>query len=166
MTEPLLLRVARLCIGLVEAPGAGNSPVIMQWARDLGVGAIYPADSVPWCAVFLNRICMAAGYPLAGRSYDLLRAKSFEAWGEAIAAPALGAVLVFSRPEGAHVGLYLGETDDAYRVLGGNQANAVNEIWIAKSRLRAIRWPSGLALPTGGRVLLKSDGRPVSNNEA
>jgi uncharacterized protein (TIGR02594 family) len=107
----------------------------------------------------------AVQLPAAGRGYDLLRAKSFEGWGQPLAKPALGAVMVFTRPGGAHVGLYLGERADAYYVLGGNTGNAVAAAWIAKTRLSAIRWPAGVPLPVSESVLLAGGGS-VSENEA
>lgn len=69
---------------------------------------------------------------------------------------------------GGHVGLYVGETDTAYRVLGGNQSNMVNETWIAKNRLAkgGMRWPHGTKLPPIKPVYLKSNGEPLSRNEA
>ncbi len=164
--EPLLLRVARLCVGLVEIPGPASNPVIMRWAKDINAPA-YTDDSVAWCAVFLNRLCLACNYPLSGTDYALLRALSFATWGEPYTLPTLGAVLVFSRPEGAHVGLYAGERDDAYYVLGGNQSNAVGYAWIAKHRLVTCRWPSGVARPIDPHQLrVAANGEPLSGNEA
>lgn len=165
MSEPLLLRIAGLCLGITEVPGRGSNPVIMRWAKDIGAPA-FVDDAVAWCAVTMNRWVMACLYPLSGAGYDLLRAKSFETWGQALAAPALGAVLVFSRPEGAHVGLYLGETTTHFRVRGGNQGDAVSDIWILKTRLTATRWPPGVTLPTTGPILLAANGEPASSNEA
>lgn len=164
--EPFWLSVARSHVGIHEIAGSTDAPVIMNWAKDIKAPA-FKGDSVPWCAVYANRLMLACGLPMAGKGYDLLRAKTFETWGVALKEPALGAVLVFSRPEGAHVGLYLGERADAYRVLGGNQSNAVtDDTWIKKERLTAIRWPDGQPLPTSGRVRLAHDGKPLSTNEA
>ena len=164
MTEPLLLRVARLCVGLAEVPGPASNPVIMRWAADLRAPA-YGDDSVAWCAVAMNRWMLACNYPLSGTGYDLLRAKSFSTWGQPCE-PVQGAVLVFSRPAGYHVGLYLGERTDAFSVLGGNTGNAVGATWIARDRLRASRWPSGVSLQLIQRVFLRDDGQPVSGDEA
>ena len=167
MTEPFWLTVARSHVGIHEIPGSKSAPVIMQWARDIGAPAYFNNDDIAWCAIYANRLMLASGLPMAGKGFDLLRAKTFETWGVAIKEPSLGAVLVFSRPEGAHVGLYLGERPDAYRVLGGNQQNAVtDDAWIKRERLTATRWPDGQPLPSSGRVHLKSDGSPVSTNEA
>jgi len=164
--EPIWLSVARAFLGLAELPGPQSNPVILRWAKDIGAPAWYDNDDKAWCAVFVSRLLLACHLPPVGAGYDLLRARSFESWGRALAAPAPGAVLVFSRPEGAHVGLYLGERADAYRVLGGNQGNAVSETWIAKGRLTAIRWPDGVPLPLDGPVTLRADGARVSSNEA
>ena len=166
MTEPLWLSVARAFEGLTEIPGPASNPVILRWARAIGAPAFYTNDDIAWCAVFANRLALAMQWPLSGRDYELLRAKSFATWGQPLAAPALGAWAVFNRPEGFHVGLYLGERADAYRIFGGNTANAVGATWIAKGRLVTMRWPAGVALPTGGRVRLMNDGQPESIDEA
>ena len=164
--EPLWLSVARMSAGLAEIPGPASNPLILQWARDIGAPAFFNNDDIAWCAVFGNRLAMACQLPLAGRGFDLVRAKSFATWGQTLTASALGAWAVFSRPEGAHIGLYLGERADAYRIFGGNTANAVGATWIAKSRLVTMRWPVGVALPVTGRVLLTNDGQPRSVDEA
>lgn len=81
------------------------------------------------------------------------------------AAPAPGAVLVFRRPGGGHVGLYAGENADSYVVLGGNQGNRVKLSNVEKSRCVAIRWPRTGGAETGGRVNATAAGG-VSRNEA
>lgn len=166
MKEPLWLSVARLTLGVKEIPGVKSELLIMRWAADIGVPSWFNNDDQAWCAVWVNRICLAMQWALSGKSFDLLRARTFETWGQKLTEPALGAVLVFNRPEGAHVGFYVGERADAYRVLGGNQSNAVSETWIAKNRLVAIRWPNGVPLPSSGRVMLNDAGSPLSTNEA
>lgn len=163
--EPFLLRVAALCVGLSEIPGASSNPVILRWARDIGAPKDYRNDDTPWCAVAMNRWAQACGYPLSGSGYDLVRAKSFATWGQPCT-PTLGAVLVFERPEGHHVGLYAGEGPTAFYVLGGNQGNAVSYTWIARSRLIACRWPSSVAPPSSPQTVLVAGTGPLSGNEA
>ncbi len=165
MAEPLWLSVARMTEGLAEFPGPGSNPLLLRWARDIGVGKIYADDETPWCAVFMNRLCRAMQWPMSGKGYELLRAMSFVTWGVSLVLPALGAVMVFKRSEGAHVGLYLGERPDAYWVFGGNTANAVGAAWISKGRLLALRWPSGVPVPQSAPVYLTATGEPVSTNE-
>lgn len=166
---PEWLSIARSHVGIKELPGRGSNPVILQWAADLDVARIYTDDDEAWCALWMNRVFMAAQIPLAGRGYDLLRAASFLSWGQGLPQPALGAILVFTRPQGAHVGLYEGETADAYYVLGANQSNAVTHVLIDKSRLSGVRWPTGCSLPALATVpvTLAADGRvSLSTNEA
>lgn len=166
MIEPIWLSVARAFLGLQEIPGHESNPVILRWAMDIGAPKWYEDDDQAWCAVFMNRVMMACQLPLSGSGFDLLRATSFRNWGKSMLTQQLGALLTFSRPEGAHVGLYLGESTDSYRVLGGNQGNAVSETWIAKNRLTSIRWPLGVTVPLGAPILLASDGSALSKNEA
>lgn len=166
MSEPIWLSLARSFVGLREIPGPASDPLILRWVKDTGAPSWYDNDDKPWCALFLNRMLLACGLPMSGKGFELLRAKSFETWGRALVTPALGAVLVFTRDGGAHVGLYLGENDHAYRVLGGNQGNAVSETWIIKERLSAIRWPDGVPLPLGGPVRLTAVTTTTSSNEA
>jgi uncharacterized protein (TIGR02594 family) len=164
-TEPLHLSVARMMLGLKEIPGPTSNQVILQWAKDLKAPQWYMDDDQPWCALFMNRLLMACQLPVSGPGFDLLRAKSFEKYGELMGTPSPGAILVFTRAGGGHVGLYLGERLDAYRVLGANQSNSVSEAWIAKDRLTSIRWPQGVPRTNTGRVWLTNDGK-VSTNEA
>ena len=165
--EPAWLVAARAKLGTREAPGAANSPTIMGWAKRLGakvLGIVYNADSVPWCGLFVAQCVSEAGLSPASIA---VRAKSWATWGADLDADKLapGAVLVFERPGGGHVGFYVGERSDAYRVLGGNQGDAVTETWIAKSRCVARRWPRGVAV-VGAPVQLASAGGPLSRNEA
>lgn len=169
--EPAWLAAARAKLGTREAPGAANSPTIMGWAKRLGtkvLGMVYNADSVPWCGLFVAA-CVAedglAPAPIA------VRAKSWATWGQNLRADRLapGAVLVFERQGGGHVGFYVGERPDAYRVLGGNQGDKVSLAWIEKARCVARRWPEGRAVErakAGGPVLLAATGEPLSRNEA
>lgn len=56
--------------------------------------------------------------------------------------PVPGAVLVFERGSGGHVGFAIGQDDTHFHVLGGNQSDAVTVARIAKSRLLGARWPA------------------------
>ena len=165
--EPAWLTAARAKLGTREAPGAANNPAIMGWAKRLGtkvLGMVYNADSVPWCGLFAAQCVTEAGLippPIA------VRAKAWAAWGVPINADNLapGAVLVFERAGGGHVGFYVGERADAYRVLGGNQGDAVTLAWIAKDRCVARRWPASRPR-VGAPVQLASNGEPLSRDEA
>ena len=118
---------------------------------------------VPWCGLFVATVLRAAGMP-EGFPSNPLSARAWGAWGE-MAEPVFGALLVFSRPGGGHVGFCHGEDRTHFHVLGGNQSNAVTVSRIARSRFLAARWPAGVPR-TGRRIALGADGVPVSANEA
>lgn len=158
------MSAAELLIGLKEQPGAGSNPVIAKWIADLK--APISDDDEAWCALFANRLLSAFAFPTSGTGYDLVRAASFKGYGVDLTEPAYGAILVFVRPGGAHVGFYVGESPTAYRVRGGNQSNSVSDTWIEKARCVAVRWPPNWPRPMGGRVELSSLGQPLSTNEA
>jgi uncharacterized protein (TIGR02594 family) len=94
-----------------------------------------------------------------------MRAKAWADYGSLLRRDrlAVGAILVFDREGGGHVGFYVGEDAGHYYVLGGNQKNAVKELKLGKSRLIASRWPKGE--PVIGKPVYKSGGA-VSTNEA
>lgn len=164
-SEPLWLSVARMTEGIAEIPGPASEQIILKWADDIGAPA-YTNDDIAWCAVWMNRLCMAVKFPKSGQGYDLLRARSFATWGVPLVKPSLGCIMVFSRPEGAHVGLYLGESATRFYVLGGNTANKVGAAWLAKERLVAQRWPLGVPLSEAVSVTLDDAGAVVSIDEA
>jgi uncharacterized protein (TIGR02594 family) len=145
-SPPLWRRVAEAQLGVREVPGAKSNPRILSWARKVGgrLGIAFTDDATPWCGLFVAYCMTAAGIappPIA------VRAKAWASWGEPLEVATDGAVLVFERPGGGHVGLYAGETGQAYHVLGGNQGDAVSFAWIAKARCIAIRWPTGEPRP-------------------
>ena len=158
------IKAARTYIGLKEYPGATNNPTIMGWAKGLGtklLGIAYGADSVPWCGLFVAHCIEAAELPTAPIA---VRASSWASWGQKCA-PTYGAVVVFQRPGGGHVGFLVGQDATRYRVLGGNQGDSVSESWIEKSRAVAIRWPTGQTPPTTPLPKLTAAGG-TSKNEA
>lgn len=162
---PRWLTQAGKYLGTREVPGVGSHPTIMGWATRAGgwIASFFIDDDVPWCALFVNAVLFECGV----KGTNSLAARSFLTWGRQLLGPRLGCLLVFTRDGGGHVGFYLGETRDAYRVRGGNQGNAVSDIWIAKSRLApgGMRWPHHEDLPPAMPVLLAATGEPHSENE-
>jgi uncharacterized protein (TIGR02594 family) len=162
---PKMLIEALKLFGVRETNGAGNTPAIMGWARELGgdVARVYSADSIPWCGLFAAIVARRAGKSLPASP---LWARAWASWGDRSPRASLGDVLVFVRPGGGHVGLYVGEDAGAYHVLGGNQGDAVSITRIAKSRCIAARRSYTIAAPPNVRpVRLAATGR-VSKNEA
>ena len=156
---------AKRLIGVKEIPGSRSSSTIMNWARVVGtkiMGIAYAGDHVPWCGLAVAYCMKVNGI---GCPSIAVRASQWGKWGVPLREGAVGAVLVFTRNGGGHVGFYVSEDANYYHVLGGNQSDAVNVMKIAKSRCTGIRWPAGKPLPTGGPVVTAFRG-PTSTNEA
>lgn len=139
MTEPRWLSEARRDVGVRELPGKADSPVIQRWLRDLK--AWWTDDATPWCGVAVAHWMRRAGVEPPKHWY---RALAWADWGARLGRPALGAVVVYRRSGGGHVGLVVG-TDAAGRILtlGGNQGDAVSIAPFDRQRVVAYRWPTG-----------------------
>lgn len=157
--DPAWVAVARSLIGLREIRGPKHNQFIAKgWAR-LGAGW-FTDDETPWCGLFVAHCIDAAGLRFP-RMFP--RAKAWLDWGVECE-PVHGAVIVFGRRGGGHVGFLVGESGDHYYVLGGNQSNAVNITPLAKSRALGCRWPADV--PQGRVQLARMSGGTVSENEA
>lgn len=166
-TEPIWMREARRYLGLREIVGRGSNSTIMGWAKRLGgwVASFYVDDDIPWCGLAVAA-WIAVTLPQEALPSNPLGALNWRTFGISLSTPSVGAILVFSRAGGGHVGLYVGEDATHYHVLGGNQSNSVSITRVAKSRLVAIRYPKTGGNPFGGRVHLSAKGVPVTRNEA
>jgi uncharacterized protein (TIGR02594 family) len=159
--EPDWLTEARRHMGLKEIPGPKhNSFIAKGWAR-LGAGW-FNDDETPWCGLFVAHCIEAAALPYPAKGM-FARAKSWAEWGKPFGM-LLGAVAVFGRQGGGHVGFLVGVSSSNLYILGGNQSNAVNIMPIAKSRLLALRWPDSRAL--GEKFAPPMTGGVRSTNEA
>jgi len=164
--SPKILVEALNCYGVYEFSGEENNPLIIEWAKEIGgwIGGWYTEDSIPWCGLFVGICAKRAGFP---HSQKMLSARSWVEWGRESDKPSLGDVLVFSRSGGGHVGFYVGEDDEFYHVLGGNQSDAVNIMRIRKSRLisaRRCEWR--VRQPENVRVIKLSGRGNISENES
>lgn len=165
---PRILIEALSLFGTLETPGEKDNPIILSWAKELGdpdVERDYRHDSIAWCGLFMAVCAKRARLEVPDKP---LWALNWAKFGNPAPFPAkLGDVLVFKRTGGGHVGIYVGEDDTAYHVLGGNQKDSVSITRIAKSRLHALRrtaWK--IAQPESvRRVFLSSNGQ-LSENEA
>ncbi len=164
---PKLVTAAISYLGLKEQPGAGNNPIIMGMAKRLGVDNIYVADSISWCALFMSYLCVIADKPMPFKQYEVLRAASFVIWGKTVplGKEALGDILVFSRPGGNHVGIYIAESATTFHVLGGNQSDSVSFTEIRKDRLISARRFYAIAPPASVKKYLLSSTGAISTNE-
>lgn len=160
-SEDTWMNVAKNLIGTDEVPGSKNNPIIIQWAKDLGLIKDYNADSIPWCGLFTAHVLSEAGHDVVDTP---LWALSWKNYGEKLDEPLYGAILVFKRTGGGHVGFCVGQEDNYYHVLGGNQDDTVSIKKIEKSRCVGIRWPDGV--PKSYEVPYQALNVSVSTNEA
>lgn len=159
--------LALLAQNTKEVAGDKDNPVIMQLAKEGGVSDIYTHDEMAWCAVAHTAIALRVGKDVSFKSYDRLRAKSFLNWGNAQTVPMLGDTLVFVRPEGHHVGIYIAEDATAFHVMGGNQGNQYSITRIGKERLAGVRRPVyKTGQPDSVKAITMSAKGAVSSNEA
>lgn len=160
---PRTIEEALKVFGTKEAAGAANSQVIMDWAAETGLKAVYTADAIPWCGLLAAVICKRAGKALPK---DPLWALNWAKFGEDVGQPGLGDILTFTREGGGHVGFYVGEDQEAFHVLGGNQSDAVTITRIAKTRLYRARRPVYRATPAAVKPYRLASTGAVSTNEA
>lgn len=159
--EPRWLAVGRPLIGTREIPGPKHAGFIAQgWVR---LGAPwFNDDETPWCGLFVAHCLDAAGLPIPSKGM-FARARSWLDWGNAHP-PVLGAVAVFGRAGGGHVGFVVGQSRDNLYILGGNQSNMVSIAPIARSRLLGCRWPA--SEPASAIAAPPMSGGTISTNEA
>lgn len=161
---PSLLATALSLYGTAEKPGPGNNPSILAWAKATGLDKVYKADATAWCGLFMAYVALQSRWEVP---VNPLAARNWQEFGVKAIVPMLGDVLVFARKGGGHVGIYVGEDDGAYHVLGGNQSNMVNIKRVAKTRLlqaRRCRWK--VAQPGNVRVVKLAASGTLSQNEA
>lgn len=101
--------------------------------------------AIPWCGAFVA-LCMSA-MPVEPLPANPLWARNWMKFGRETGA-AYGAVAVFRRGDGGHVGFVAGHDESALFILGGNQSNRVSIAKIAKNRLLGYRWPTKWPAPT------------------
>jgi uncharacterized protein (TIGR02594 family) len=162
--SPRILVQAVKQLGVKEFVGKEHNPIILGWAKNLGLERIYTNDEIPWCGLFIAECCRAAGLEVVERP---LWALNWNKFGNRVSEPMLGDVLTFKRNGGGHVGIYVGEDQTHYHVLGGNQNNAVNVARIAKSRLtQARRTAWKVAQPANVRKVHLEPKGVITTNEA
>jgi len=163
---PRMIVEALKLYGTMEIVGAHHNPLIMGWAKELGIARIYLNDEMPWCGLAHAIAAKRAGKELPLTGYNILRALRYVAFGKSVVTPMLGDTLIFQREGGGHVGIYVGEDDKAYHVLGGNQGNAHSIARMAKDRLYAARRPHYNNQPVNVRRIYLAATGNLSTNES
>lgn len=153
---------------LMETPGKGSTPLIMQWAKELGVTKdMFPSDATPWCGLGANYNLHAIGYPIPP-ALKLLAAKAILDVPGYIKVPKgeemFGDIMVFNRPGGNHEAFNCGENENNFLTIGANTSDRIEFAFIAKNRLTGTRRPKYNKFKPRKKIL-NFDGT-VSTNEA
>ncbi len=161
---PRMLEEARKLYGTFEVAGPDDNPVILGWAKEVGLAKDYIDDAIPWCGLFMAMVAKRAGKPVVEGP---LWARNWANFAKPADKAQLGDVLVFRRAQGSgHVGLYVGEDYGAYHVLGGNQSDGVTITRIARDRCIAIRRPAYRKAPATAKPVHLAANGGLSTNEA
>lgn len=123
--------------------------------------------ALPWCGDYTETVIKNSlpREPFTGAlGQNPYWARNWNFFG-VVTKPVYGAIGVFSRGKGGHVGFLVGEDAADFYVLGGNQSDSVNIVRINKSRLLSARWPA--TFPQQNRALprLSPNNIPRSTNE-
>jgi uncharacterized protein (TIGR02594 family) len=140
---------------------------LMAWLKRDGRSLGDPAKN-PWCGDFLET-CIRVALPdeplLRALGSNPYWARNWLRFGQEVA-PIPGAILVFARGSGGHVGFAMGQDDTHFHVLGGNQSDAVTIARIARSRLLGARWPTTVPPRIQSLPVMKPGALPTTTNEA
>jgi uncharacterized protein (TIGR02594 family) len=167
---PRMVSKARDLLGTKEVIGKADNPVIIGWAKEVGgdTAQVCTSDSVAWCGLFMAVVAKRAGKTPPAAPYWALNWQKFGLSG---GQPELGDVLTFVRttPAGkkaGHVALYVGEDDECFHVIGGNQSDQVCFTRIDKDRLVAVRQPPYMNRPASIRPYMLAAKGDRSTGEA
>lgn len=169
-TLPRTIAVGLECLGVKEIVGRGSNRTIIAWRDELNAAGVkisgYSDDDIPWCGLFAAWVT----FQRASNAQEVvdapLWARNWATYGRPTKQAALGDVLVFGRNGGGHVGFYVGEDQQCFHVLGGNQSNAVTIARIKKSRLIAVRRPPYNMQPASVTPYFVSATGTISTNES
>jgi len=155
---PPWLMAMRAITGTTEYAGSADNPKIMAMADTIAAAypdmadycALYTGDDVPWCGLCVA-YCMTVGGirpvyqpPPAPDTDRFLWAEAWASdpeFGQVLAQPRIGCVVVLETGSGHHVTLYESSTDGSIDCRGGNQSDAVNVATYSKDSVVAYVWP-------------------------
>jgi uncharacterized protein (TIGR02594 family) len=132
--------VAKGEIGMRIFPEGSSNPRITEYHNCTNIKGY--DDKAAWCSSFLNWVFTNAGFQGTGSAL----ARSWLDWGEPLAEPIFGCVVVLEREAKdswqGHVGLFLSTEEDKVSLLGGNQLGEVRIHTYPISTVLGFRWPA------------------------
>jgi uncharacterized protein (TIGR02594 family) len=130
--------IAKAELGQREVKGAKHNPRIIEYHKTTTLKGT--TDEIPWCSSFVNWVMKQAGYP----GTNSAAARSWLQYGQRLATPVPGCIVVLSRDGGGHVGFYMGQDSYGIKILGGNQGDAVTVAQYAHGRCLALVVPRNM----------------------
>ena len=108
-------------LGITEEKGSkNNNPRILEYHSVTTLNAT--TDEIPWCSSFVNWIVVQAGH----KPTRSAMAASWQYWGKRLRKPRKGCIIGYVKDDGTgHVGIFLAEQRGMYKIIGGNQNDAV-----------------------------------------
>lgn len=143
-----------------------DKQALTNWLKSDGQ-RLGDTEKLPWCGDYTETAIKNSlpDEPFEGAvGKNPYWARNWLKWG-VDCPPNYGAVVVFSRGNGGHVGFVVGEDDTDYYVLGGNQSNMVNITRISKSRKLGFRWPQTYPYERKALPRMSPANIPRSTNE-
>lgn len=137
--EPPWIVEGKKVFGLHEI---NDNAKLKTWLRSDGKTLGDPA-ALPWCGDYVETVIKNSlpDEPFTGAvGKNPYWARNWLKFGRPTE-PCYGAIIVFSRGKGGHVGFVVGEDDTDYSVLGANQSNMINVALISKERFLGCTWP-------------------------
>jgi uncharacterized protein (TIGR02594 family) len=134
---PAWVRTAYQEQGQAEIPGPDENARIIEYFNTVRAKRNYRDDIDDWASAFVEWSLNKNGIigPKADDPFHWLQ------WGQYLARPRFGCIVILSFSGLRHVGFFLREADQFILVLGGNQDDAVNIGRYKKSDVIAYRWP-------------------------
>lgn len=136
------IAIRELVAGVHEIAGEAHSLRVLDYHQTTNLKA--SDDETAWCAAFAEFCLRQSFIKGTGRAH----ARSYLEWGQEIAEPRVGAIVILWRgePNGwqGHVGFLLGWSNTHIILIGGNQGNAVSVQSYPIQRLLGYRWPHPL----------------------
>lgn len=144
---PLMIVESLKLYGIYEVKGAGDNPIILGWAKEIGIGQYYKHDETAWCGLAHAIVAKRANKVIPTPPVKVLWALNWANWGVGVHTAMLGDTIVKKRFNkegeliGGHVTTYVAEDDMYYHCIGGNQSDMFNIARILKESVVAIRRP-------------------------
>ncbi len=159
---PQMVQEAVALLGVHELEGIRDNQTILGWAREVRLANVYTHDSIAWCGLLCAVVAKRASKPVVEGA---LWAANWCKWGRPSPLPSLGDVIVYTRPGGHHVNVYIAEDEVAYHGIGGNQSDTVSIARILKSRAKCVRRPKYKVQPDGVRPYFVGASGALSTDE-